>query len=213
MRFIGIGRINYLIILKNNMTVEQIIKKFELFVDDGTELSAAEELDLLNDKYLEICSERPWEFLKKSFSGSINGTSITLPSDFQYILETEVNGVIGKFVFVGEKYYQLVCFQDRKNYENVGGYYWINIADKKLEFSESVSGTLTYNYLSIPNKLEAGESPIFPDRFHRAISYLMATDDYAIQQFDKAKSYAKENEEKAEKLLDQMRYWDANLFT
>lgn len=189
----------------------KIIEKFELYVDDGTELSLSDELDLLNKKYQEVLSERPWEFLKKAFSGAINGTSIALPTDFQYILDTEVNASEGKFVFIGERYYEVVNFSDRRPYLNKSGYCWVNIASGLLEFSESVSGTLTYDYIYTPANLISTDEPIFPARFHDVIYHLMAADDYAIQQFDKAKSYASENANKAEKILEQMRFWNANL--
>jgi hypothetical protein len=39
----------------------------------------------------------------------------------------------------------------------------------------------------------------------------MATEDYIIQQSDKAKSYAPENQSQADKWLSKMRYWNANL--
>lgn len=192
------------------MDSAKIISKFELYVDDGTELSATDELELLNKKYQEVCSIMPWEFLKKGFSGTISGTSIDLPTDFQYILETEVNATVGRFVFMGDRYFQLVNFQDRRLYQN-SGYCWVNLGTSKLEFSESLSGTITYDYVHIPDDLELDDEPIFPKRFHHILYHLMASDDYAIQQFDKAKSYANENEAKAEKILEQMKIWNANL--
>ena len=193
------------------MIVSKIIEKFELYVDDGTELSSTDELDLLNQKYQEVCSQRPWEFLKKAYSGAINGTSIALPTDFQYILETEVNELVGKFVFVGERYFKVVPFSDRKQHENTSGYCWINIASNLLEFSETVSGTLEYDYIYTPATLVSTDEPIFPERFHYILAHLMAVDDYMIQQFDKARSYAAENTAKAENLLRQMEFWNANL--
>ena len=66
---------------------QTIIKRFELYVDDGTELSTSEELDLLNKIYREVWTDRPWESSKKPFSGVINGTTINLPDDFAYICE------------------------------------------------------------------------------------------------------------------------------
>jgi hypothetical protein len=193
------------------MTSEKIIEKFELYVDDATELSSTDELELLNKKYQEVCSERPWEFLKKAFSGFINGTSINLPTDFQYILDTEVNALQGKFVFVNERYFKVLNFSERRDYENKGGYCWLNMSNNTLEFSESVSGTLKFDYIYTPEDLDLDDEPIFPPRFHDVLAHLMASDDYMIQQFDKAKSYAGENEMKAEKILDQMRYWNSQL--
>ena len=69
------------------MDAQKIITRFQLYVDDGTELSTSEELDLLNKIYREVWTDRPWEFSKKSFSGVINGTTISLPTDFAYACE------------------------------------------------------------------------------------------------------------------------------
>lgn len=47
------------------MLASEIIAKFELYVDDSTELSTQEELDLLNKVYQKVADDRPWEILKK----------------------------------------------------------------------------------------------------------------------------------------------------
>lgn len=67
------------------MITSDIIAKFELYVDDGTELSTSEELDLANKIYRMVCNYRPWEFLKKTFTGTHTAGVITLPTDFGYL--------------------------------------------------------------------------------------------------------------------------------
>ncbi len=199
------------------MDSAKIISKFELYVDDGTELSATDELELLNKKYQEVCSTMPWEFLKKEFgannTGIIAGLPVALPDDFQYIQETEFNGVVGKFVFVGDRCFKVVNFSDKHKYQG-NNYCWVDIVNGKLVFNETenlIGKNLTYDYIYMPKDLEIDDEPVFPSRFHPILYHLMASDDYAIQQFDKAKSYANENEAKAEKLLEQMKIWNANL--
>ena len=70
---------------------QAILDKFEEYTGDTTELSSDQELDLANKVYRMIQNDRPWEWLKKSVSGtvSVNGTlaTITPPSDFSYFAE------------------------------------------------------------------------------------------------------------------------------
>lgn len=192
-------------------TAEKIIKKFQTYVDDGTELSPSDELDLLNKVYNQVWLDRPWSFSKKVYSNFINGTSISLPTEFAYILETEINGEQKKVIWIDNKYYEVVNFSDRRKYFTKGGYCWVDVASNKLEFTELVFGTLVYDYVFAPPPLLLTNEPLFPERFHHILYHLMAVDDYAIQQFDKAKSYAPENQMKADEWLNKMRFWDANL--
>lgn len=203
------------------MIASEIIAKFETQVDDGTELSVSQELDLLNKKYTELFIDRPWEFSKKAFSGNINGTSIALPTDFAYVSEnasfTDVsyNNLNGnqspKIVWVGTTYYILVNYSDRRQYNGRSGYCWVNMGNSTLEFSTAVSGAIDYDYVFFPEALAIDDSPIFPASFHYVLVHMMATEDYIIQQFDKAKSYAAENKAMADNWKSQMALWNANL--
>ena len=71
------------------MTGTEIIKKFELWTDDQTELSTDEELFLANQKAKEIYNEVTWEFLRKTATGSFSGGEINLATvapDFKYAM-------------------------------------------------------------------------------------------------------------------------------
>lgn len=195
------------------ITGADIIKKFETYVDDGTELSSTDELDLLNKVYNKVWMDRPWEFAKKGFSSAINGTSLALPADFAYIIMSSPDEYAEpqRIVWIDNSYYTVVNFSDRRNYQDRSGYCWVDVVSDTLEFSEVVSGTLTYDYVFVPADLTLTTGPAFPERFYPILYHLMAVDDYAIQQFDKAKSYAKENEIKAEDWLERMQIWNANL--
>jgi len=186
------------------MIGSELIAKFETQVDDITELSASDELDLLNKVYNDVWSDRPWEFTKKGFSGAISGTSIALPSDFAYIFGDE------KIVKVGTVKYTLVSWSERADYDSAG-YCWVDIVNSLLVFSSSVSGTVTYDYIFFPADLTLATSPAFPATFHHILYHLMAMEDYIIQQSDKAKSYAPENQAQADKWMTKLRYWNANL--
>jgi hypothetical protein len=56
------------------------------------------------------------------------------------------------------------------------------------------STTYQFDYVKIPTAITTATGPAFPSRFHDIIYLGMAVDDYAIQQFDKARSYANENQ-------------------
>ena len=70
------------------MTGAEIIQKFELQVDDLTELSSADELDLLNKVYKKVLGEKPYECTKKSGSGTLSTSVpyVTLPADFLFFV-------------------------------------------------------------------------------------------------------------------------------
>lgn len=193
------------------MLVSDIIKKFETYVDDSTELSSQDELDLLNKVYRDVWTDRPWEFAKKEYSNTISGTSKALPTDFAYICDTGDSFTPLKRVYVGNSEYRVVNFSDRRTYQNRSGYCWVDMVNQLLVFSGSVSGTLTYDYVFFPVDLTIVDTPLFPSTFHDVLYHLMAVDDYAIQQFDKARSYAPENQKKADYWLSKMAMWNANL--
>ena len=203
------------------MLVSKIIQKFNTWVDDGTELSDSDELDLFNKVYKDIWTAYSWEFSKKSFSGFLTGTTIALPSDFAYIAENAkytdissknyIEDQAPKLVWVGNSYYRLINYSDRKQYENREGYCYVDIVNDNLVFTTSVSGTVEYDYVYFPEDLTLTDSPAFPEAYQPALYHLMASDDYIIQQFDKAKSYSQENEQKAINYIDKMKIWNANL--
>lgn len=202
------------------MQTNEIIEKFRLYVDDGTELSSAEELDLAEKVYQKICSNRPWEFLKETATGSIVSNEITLPSDFSYfannyqstdsnVAQDQVTSP--KVIFVGTNLdpYRVVNFTDRRKYANQSVCY-IDPSDSKIKFLSTPTGTsYEFDYIKVPSSLTLGTSPIFPARFHDAIAYGMAVDDFAIQLFDKARSYAAENQVKYNGIIQDMAFWNA----
>lgn len=192
------------------MTAQDIINRFQTQVDDATELSTDQELDLLNQKYFDVCNDRPWEFLKVGYSNSVNGTSIALPANFSYICSQNIiEEIPNKIVWVDNTYYPVVTFDDRYLYENRGVYVWVDLGASTLNFSTAVSGTLRYDYIKFPTTLTLADSPIFPAQYHAVLYHLMAVDDYFIQQFDKAKSYAPENQAMADNIMSKLRYWDS----
>lgn len=202
------------------MLTSEIIQKFELYVDDTTELSSAEELDLANKIYHKICDDRPWEFLKKEATGSIVANAITLPTDFSHILNnyqyTQNNTEIDTnqrpaVVFVNGTPYLIINWSDREKYQSATGICYIDYAANQIKFPSSVSGTYSFDYKFVPADLTLTTSPVFPERFQHAIYHGMAVDDMIIQIFEKARSYAQENQSMYDSIKNRMAYWNSQL--
>jgi hypothetical protein len=202
------------------MLTNEIISRFELQTDDSTELSSAEELDLANKIYQQVCSFRPWEFLKTTKTGSIVAGQITLPTDFAYLannyqstdssVATE-SETAPKVVFVGTNLdaYRVVNFSDRRQYVNQNVCY-IDPSDSKIKFIVTPTATTyEFDYIKVPADLTLSTSPIFPARFHDIIAYGMASDDYVIQQSDLSKGLMQANMKKYQDVLNDMSYANA----
>lgn len=209
------------------MTGSEIIAGFEQYVDDTTELSSAQELALLNKWYYKVCSNRTWELFKKEATGTLTTTTtITLPSDFENLVEnynytdnsisTEINSKpVVVFVTTGSSTapFRVVNWSDRKQYENDNTVCYVDLVLSKIVFpvAQSASATYSFDYKYTPTALTTGTSPAFPARFHEMLYHGMATDDMIIQLFDKARSYAKENKAIYDDYLASMALWNANL--
>lgn len=191
-------------------------------MDNTTDLSSTEELDLLNKIYTRVCMERPWEFLKKSFSGTSSSSVsyVTLPSDFAFLTQN-YNHTDSSYsasrpvVFVGSTYrpYQVVSWSDRRQYRDQDGYCYVDIVNSLLYFTlqPTASEAVEFDYSSVPSALTLSDSPVFPSRFHDMLYHGMCVEDNVIQQSDKAKSYAQENSQLYKRIFDDMTYWNANL--
>jgi hypothetical protein len=206
------------------MDASQIIAKFELYVDDTTELSSSEELDLLNKVYQRVCEDRPWEFLKKESSGTMTSTTqISLPTDFSYTVEnytytdnsTQINtNAKPAVVWINTNNpIQFVNWSDRKQYLNNANYCYIDIATSKINFfaAQPSGATYSFDYKAFPDDLDLNDTPVFPARFHDILYHGMCVDDQIIQLFDKARSYAAENQAQYNYYLRMMAQWNSNL--
>ncbi len=212
------------------LTGQDIINKFHLYTGDQTEMSTEDELDLANNKYDGILSNRPWNFLKTSAVGNLTpsvdaqGNQIavlTLPDDFSMFIEnnektdnasTTYNNASQKVVFVGPNYtpYQIVNWSDRRQFRGSSGFCYPDLANNQLVFT-SLPPDLSYefDYIKTWDAITLTTSPVFPARFHNMIYQLMAVDSVIIELFDRSHSYAKENQQGADELLSQMKYWDS----
>jgi hypothetical protein len=200
------------------MIASDIIKKFELTMDDSTDLSSDEELALLNKVYQKVCADRPWEFLKKEATATASTSLpyVSLPADFQYVISNydQTDTAMLPVVFVGDTHepYKIVNWSTRRTYRDKSGYAYIDLPNSRLVFTVQPTSTdaIEYDYMSFPTALTLTDSPIFPDRFHDMLYHAMCVEDNIIQMSDKAKSYAAENQQKYKSYFDDMCYWNAN---
>lgn len=201
------------------MIASDIILKFELQNDDTTDLSSDEELSLLNKVYKKICSDRPWEFLKKqhTVTASTSVPYVALPSDFQYLLsnyDQEDTSTL-PVVFVGSKSetFEVVSWGKRRTYRDQSGYCYLDIANNRLYFTvqPTSADSIEFDYMSTPPTLALTDTPLIPERFQDMIYHAMCVEDTIIQQSDKAKSYAAENQQKYKSYFDDLCYWNSQL--
>lgn len=189
-------------------------------MDDTSELSDAEALDLCNKIYQKVSSNRPWEHLKKVHQTTANGTTVSLPADFHYIV-ANYNFTDASYeaerpkILVGENFtpYDVVSFSDRRRYYNTSGVAYLDLANDQLVFTvaPTTGKAVEFDYISVPSDLTVNDSPWFPARFHDVIYHGMCADDFAIQQSEKARSYMSEHLAAYDNYIEQLAYWNSQL--
>lgn len=214
--------------MQSTSTTADIISKFQLYLDDGTELAEQDELDLADKIYRRICDQRPFLFLTKNATGTltVSGTSayLTVPSDFKYfsINDLTTDNAVGVdnnaspvVVYVGPNVtpYQVINYRDRRQYVNRTGVCYYDASMGRVVFPVTpVEATLAYDfdYIMEPPALDlVGSNPLFPARYWDAIYHGMAVDEQIIQLFDRAHSYQKENLDNYNMYVRDLVYWDS----
>ena len=196
------------------MTIDQIVEKFNLQVDDASELSTAESFELANDVYQDVQDDRPWEWLKTPYSGTTSTSVpyIALPADFKEIAPNKDNESV---VFVGTDFqeYKVISFADRRDYRDQDGFCYIDIPNSRLVFTlqPTSAKAVEYDYIKVAATLTTGTSPIFRSGFHKIIMYGMAMKFPSIEQADKGTSYASDNRAEYLRLLTSMAIEDAEI--
>lgn len=189
------------------VTTSDIITKFELFIGDDTELSSTEELDICQKAYNKVLASDEWEFLKKEASGSVSGTDLTDPTDFDKLTSNQTI-----YIGTGKQEFKQVPFDRRREFDNQNGYFYYDARQGKFVFTKSQSDTYSYDYIMIPPALDISTSnPVFPTRFYDIIYHFMCLDSDIINLSDKARSYAAENQAKALSILADMQSWNKKL--
>ena len=203
------------------MTKLEIITKAQLYLDDTSELSTQEFSDLFDKMYRKVTRMMPWEGTKVEGTGttSTSVAYISLPSDFLYLTAnanhtTSNYEAGGPVVFRGTNYdeYPVVSWSDRRQYRSQNRAY-IDFTNSRLVFTvqPTVAESVEFDYHSQATVLTDSDSPWFPAEFHDALYHYMVSDDFMIQQSDKAKSYSQENWRDAEAIMDDMKLWNSQL--
>lgn len=198
------------------MQTQTIIERYRLQVDDASELSTDEELDLANEVYSEVCDDRPWEWLKTTFTDVTSTTLpyIDLPANFK---ELSLNSKNESVVFVGADFaeYKVIPFSSRRDYRNQSGFCYIDIVNMRLYFTVQPTSVeaIEFDYIKRPTSLTLSTEPLVStNQFGRMISYGMASKFVNIEQVDKSKgSYQKENKGVYDGILNDYRLEDANI--
>ena len=194
------------------MITSAIIAKFNLYVDDGSELSSPEELALANKIYRQVLDEKDWEFLKTEYSGttSVSVPYIALPADFKNIVVNydDEDGEPSQVVFVGPNHdvYKVIPFSQRRNYRDVSGFCYIDKKQNRLYFTEQPKGAydVEFDYVYNPDDLTLTTSPVWDSIHHDIIHHAMVIDFYSIEQTEKTRSYYQENLIAYAKVLQRM---------
>ena len=201
------------------MTGTEIIKKFELWTDDQTELSTDEELFLANQKANEIYNECTWEFLRKTASGSFAGGEINLTlvaPDFKYLMANySEDGSYGTptvpVVWVGGAPYKVIPMGMRQQFQGQN-VCWVDVVNNKIKFSNTgAGGTFEFDYQYQPAAFTGSTSPAFPANFESGmiVVYAMLIDDDIIQKTEKGRANIKENAGQYGRLLSNLKSYNA----
>ena len=203
------------------MTKDQVISRFRLYMDDTSELSSTEEGNLFDKWYYKVSSDRPWEYLKVEHSATTDGTvNVALPTRFAYIV-SNANHTDSSYeaerpvVFVGPNYdeYQVVSFSDRRQYRNQNNICWVDFRNGNLVFAVAPSSGLAveFDYVERPVALTGSDELWMPLEYQDIVYHGMCSDDFIIQQSEKAKSYRDENRQSYESYLSDMTFWNSQL--
>lgn len=184
-----------------------IITAFGLYFGDETSLSSTEALALLQKKYNEVLQSAEWEFLKKEATGTMSGTDITQPTDFDR-LTTDQQIYIG----TSKQNFKVIPYTGRRAFENQRGYFYYDAKNGKFVSTQSVSDTYAFDYIYVPPALNTTSSnPVFPVHFYDMLYHAMCIDADIINMSDKARSYATLNQAKYEQFLNDMKDWNMKL--
>lgn len=194
-----------------------IIIKFETFAGDSTELSTQEELDLVQKIYNQILAATEWEFLKKTITGSISGSTIPLPSDFSNFSK---NYQEQKVIFVttpgatSPSPWYIIPFNKKSEYRNASGYAYLDMSNQQIVFTGPPTSGSSYEFdeIYVPPILDiVSSNPVFPIRFYDIIYHGMLVDNDIIQIMDKARGYQEQNQTRYNQLLSDMQYWNSTI--
>lgn len=211
------------------MTWDDIILRFNLQVDDSTELSDDESLALLNQVYREIQNDRAWEWLKTSHSATTSTSVpyISLPSDFKMLspnfsgetrwewgISFGTNQWNQSVVYVGSDYevYRVIPYSNRREYREHSNICYIDVPNQRLYFTKqpTTAESVEFDYIKRATDITTATEPLFNDAYHEIIAYGMAAKFDPIQLTAKdSTNYMGENMRQYLSILQQMQMEDA----
>ena len=195
------------------LTGQDIIQRFELYTDDTTELSSDEELILANDKLRVVYMEQPWEFLRRTKTGTVESDGkISLPNGFDEFMENYSDDgyeATEKVIYVGRAPYKIVPMGQR-NAIGCGNICWIEPADGKITFLQSpgVGASYEYDYKTAPESIETDTSPALPPEYHPMVVFAMLIDEEIIKKCEKARSNMQDNAIQYQKYMKNLKLKD-----
>lgn len=201
------------------MNPDDIIKQFEVYVDDTTELSTSEEYALLTKVLNSIYNDRSWEILRKTASvTTTTATTAPLPSDFASAMnnysENEWNALPEKAVaYIGGIPYFFIP-RGIAVQKAGGNYCYIDILNNTIVFTKSVgtSQAVTFDYKYQPVSITSNLSVIaLPTQFRHYLAQVMSIDDDIIQKTEKARSNYQANQVARMQLLRDLSHHDLRL--
>lgn len=209
------------------MLTSDVISKFETYVDDATELSSQQELDLVQKIFNKVWTAKPWEFAKSSASGSyaLTTPNIPIPQDFSNFLENDQasdntrevnNNASPKVVFIGSNYqpFQVVNWSARRKYRNRTGFLYLDLPNDAISFTCLPVAIDTYEFdykTTAPTLVLDDEIPGIPSDFHDMLYHGMAVDDEIILRFPRANAYAPDNQAQYNAYFAALAQWNASL--
>jgi hypothetical protein len=185
---------------------QQIIDKFHNYVSD--ELDSDFELQLASDAKDALEIELQLEITKKVnttesvSAGQTSATARNLPDDFFLPLPIYFNG----------QQILPVPFERQHEFENVSGYYWIDMASGKyhLTGTQGANGTVYFYYQYETPELTLATAPVWA-RFSPIIPLEMARMYWQIDQGEKNRAWTMEYQADYLRWKNMMQDWDARL--
>lgn len=204
------------------MTKGETITRAQLWLDDTSELSDQEFSDLYDTNYRKINRSRPWQGTKKegSTTTSTSVPYVNLETDFVYLTAngnyTDASYEASRpVIFRGSNYsrYEVVNWDDRRQYRNNDGFAYIDKPNNRLYFTKqpTVAELCEYDYHSSMPMLTNEQTPWFGADYADQLFHMMVADDIVIQASPKAKSYRNENLKLAKEGFDALCYANAQL--
>lgn len=159
---------------------------------------------LLNIAKTRLEEMRAWNYLKKLDDSNSGSTSlVSLPIDFARDYK----------VLVGDTEYIPVPFEEQHLYRNSSNRYYIDYANLQYKLlGTPKSDTIYFYYLRFTPDITSATAPVFPERFHPLLAFLVAG--YYQAGVDSDDLYARmspENKAQAIQLQQAMVMWDNNL--